>query len=61
MSVRMVTNPELIVIEDPGALAAAVAAVAVAGASVDVRLVLRDVVPLAEAEVAQTALPWIVP
>ena len=57
----MVTDPGLIVIiEDPEALAAAVAAVAVAGSSADVRLVLRDEVPLAEAEVAQTALPWIV-
>ena len=57
MSVRMVTDPALIVIEDPEALATAVAAVAVAGASADVRLVLRDEVPLAEAEAAQTALP----
>ena len=56
----MVTDPGLIVIEDAEALAAAVAAVAVAGASVDVRLVLRDEVPLAEAEVAQTALLWFV-
>ena len=47
--------------EDPEALAAAIAAVALAGAPVDVRLVLRDEVPLAEAEVAQAALPWIVP
>ena len=50
------TDPGLIVKENTEALTAAVAAVAVAVASVDVRLVLWDEVPLAEAEVAQTAL-----
>ena len=54
--VRLVTDPGLIVIEDAEALTAAVAAVAVAGASVGVRLMLRDEIKLGEAEVAQTAL-----
>ena len=58
--VRMVPDPGLIVIENTETLAATVATVALAGASVDVRVVLLYVVPLAEAEVAQTALSWIV-
>ena len=52
----MVPDPGLIVIENTETFAATVATVALAGASVDVRVVLWDVVPLAEAEVAQTAL-----
>ena len=59
-SVRMVTDPGLIVIENTEAFTATVAPVAIAVASIGVRLVLWDEFPLAEAEVAETALIWCV-
>ena len=59
-SVRMVADPGLIVIENTEAFAATVATVAVAVASIDVRLVLWGEFPLAEAEVAEIALIWCV-
>ena len=55
-----VTDPGLIVIEDYEALAAAHAAAAAAGASVHLRLEPLDEVELAQAELAQTALPCVV-
>ena len=56
--VRLVTDPGLIVIENTEAFTATVAPVAIAVASIDVRLVLWDEFPLAEAEVTETALIW---
>ena len=53
-------DPGLIVIEYTETFAATVATVALARASVDVRVVLWDEVPLAIAEVAQTALACVV-
>ena len=52
----MVIDPCFVVVENTEAFTAAVATVALARASVDVRVVLWDVVPLAIAEVTQTAL-----
>ena len=52
----MVIDPCFVVVENAETFTATVATVALARASVDVRVVLWNVVPLAIAEVAQTAL-----
>ena len=52
----MVTDPRLIVVEDSEAFTSALAAGAVAMASVHVRVELWDVDPLGETEVTETSL-----